>query len=229
MRLAVHVFCAASVVAASAPGALAQYVHINAKLKAGQIAIRRVVVLPAEIVLNASGAAGGLAAIPESDKLAESLYTAVGGELRRRGVELVPNPMIEPGGDAVKYAVADLQSRYDNVTVQLRRRPGQVKKGEFTLGDRVARFGPGASADALVFLRGTGQFAKAGGALTDIAGQFSGELAFVDSKTGEVLVYITFYRWRNMSRKTDARFEATLRAALHDVPLPRPPAIVAQP
>jgi hypothetical protein len=49
-------------------------------------------------------------------------------------------------------------------------------------------------------------------------------VAFVDAKTGEVLVFVGFTRYRDMTAKTEERFAHSLRLALHDVPLPvKPP------
>ena len=107
-----------------------------------------------------------------------------------------------------------------------------MAKGGFTLGDRVAKFEPGSTADALAFIRGTGQTLTTGRKVVAlatwnpfaVAGTIRGEVAFVDSKTGEVLAFIRFSRLGNMTKKTDERLADSLRQALHDLPLPlRPP------
>jgi len=104
-----------------------------------------------------------------------------------------------------------------------------VARGGFTLGDRVAKFEPGAAADVLVFLRGSGQVATVARTVIALATlrfpetEFRGEVTFVDAKTGEVLMFARFTRFRDMTTKTDERFTQTLRQALHDVPLPLPP------
>ena len=81
------------------------------------------------------------------------------------------------------------------------------------------------------FLRGWGRILtpgrKAIAAATwgfgGIAGEFHGELAFVDSKTGEVLASVRFLRQRDITKKTDERFAENLREVLHDIPFPVPP------
>jgi hypothetical protein len=86
----------------------------------------------------------------------------VAAELAQRGVEVLPDPLSNARDDAARYAVADLQARFDNVAVQVRKKPTHVDKGAFTLGDRVAKFEPGAPADVLVFLRASCRSRDAG-------------------------------------------------------------------
>jgi hypothetical protein len=211
--------------------ARAQWPHVNKKLTSRQITIRKVVLLPAQVSLNRIGTRGSEGGIAESDRIAGSFYAAVSKELSSRGVEVLPNPLGQAVDDTAKYAVADLQTRYDSVAVQLRRKPGRAEKGRFTLGDQVAKFEPGGAADALVFIRGSGQIFTPGrkalavviGSPLSLIEQFHGEVTLADSKTGEVLAFVRFVLLRNMTAKTDERLAQTLRFTLHDVPLPLPP------
>jgi hypothetical protein len=211
--------------------ACADWPHVNRKLTSKQITIRKVVLLPAQVAFNRIGTRGSEGGIREGDRIALSFYSAVSKELSSRGVEVLPNTPIQAKDDVAKYAIADLQGKYDNVAVQLRKKPGRVAKGGFTLGDRVAKFEPGAAADALVFIRGSGQIftpgrkalALAVGGPLSVIGRFRGEVTLVDPKTGEVLMFLRFLLLRDMTAKTDERLAQTLRATLHDVPLPVPP------
>ncbi len=54
-------------------------------------------------------------------------------------------------------------------------------------------------------------------------GMFRGELALIDSRTGEVLSFVRFQRQQNMTEKAEERIAEGVRLALHDVPLPLPP------
>jgi hypothetical protein len=115
--------------------------------------------------------------------------------------------------------------------VQLAKKPGGVEKGRYTLGDRVAKFEPGAGADALVFLRGAGYLPTPGRRavavvtfdLPGAAAMFQGDLTCVDAKTGEVLVFIRFIRARNITVNTEDRFTENMRISLQHVPFPLPP------
>ena len=228
MKSALSLTCA---LLACGCAAHAQWQHVNKKLTSRQIAIRKVVLLPAQVSLNRIGTRGAEGGIAEGDQIAASFYAAVSKELSSRGVKVLPNPLGQAADDTAKYAVADLQIRYDSVAVQLRRKPGRVEKGAFTLGDRVAKFEPGGAADALVFIRGYGQvFTPGRKALAVMIGsplsfieQFHGEVTLADSKTGEVLAFVRFVLLRNMTANTDPRLSRTLRLTLHDVPLPLPP------
>ena len=213
------------------PIARADWPHVNKKLTSKQITIRKVVLLPAQVSFNRIGTRGSEGGIPEGDRIAGSFYSAVSKELSSRGVEVLPNPLDQAKDDVAEYAIADLQGKYDNVAVQLRRKPGRVAEGRFTLGDRAAKFEPGAAADALVLIRGSGRIftpgrkalALAVGGPLSVIEQFRGEVTFVDPKTGEVLMFVRFLLLRDMTAKTDERLAQTLRAVLHDVPLPVPP------
>jgi hypothetical protein len=230
MKRALSLSLAAIALAACAREARAQWPRVNEKLKARKVIIRKAVLLPAQVAFNKVGTRGPEGGTPEADQIGASLYSAVSKELSRRGVEVLPNPLEEAKSDAAKYAVANLQARYDSVGVQVRRKPDRVAKGRFTLGDQVAKFEPGAAADALVFIRGAGLILTSARRAIALAtgnwflmSQFFGEVAFVDAKTGEVLVFVRFTLYRDATRKSDERFSQSLRRALRDVPLPLPP------
>jgi hypothetical protein len=62
----------------------------------------------------------------------------------------------------LKYALTDLQTRYDKLQVLIKKKPKDVRTGRFTMGDEVANLSPGADADALVFVRANGYLPTAG-------------------------------------------------------------------
>lgn len=199
----------------------AEWPSINSKLKKKQVAIHQVVVLPAQVAykkVNFFGVEGGT---EESDQIASTLYSVVTKELAARGVQILPNPLDLAKADAEKYAIADLQARYDTVGVQMRKNPGWVEHGRITLDDRVARFAPGIASDALVFIRGNGANRTPFGSLSMVP--FHVEVTFVDAKTGDVLALVRFGIVRDVAMKTDERLLHGLRNAMHDVPLPAAP------
>jgi hypothetical protein len=209
----------------------AQIPYVNKKLKDRQVSIRKVVVFPAQASFDIVGAKGSEGGLPEADRIGADFTTAVAGELSWRGVQVLPSPWDQAKDDATRYARADLQGKYDNIAVQLRRKPDWVRKGKITMGDRVTGLDGGPDADALVFTRGSGHTLTPGGKavalatwnLASVAGQFRGEVTMVDAKTGEVLVYVRFWRHQNVTERTGERLSKSLREAFHDVPLPLPP------
>jgi hypothetical protein len=209
----------------------AAWPYLNPKVTSGKAAIRKAVVLPAQVTLTRIGAKGPEGGLPEADQIADAFYSAVAEELSHRGVEVAPNPLRNAKDDADRYTVADLQSRSDTVRVQIVKKPTGVEKGRYTLGDRVGKFEPAAGSDALVFLRGQGYLPTPGRKAVAIVlvnpfaatPTFHGDLTFVDAKTGEVLAFVQFTRTRNMTQKTEDRFAETLRISLQHVPFPLPP------
>jgi hypothetical protein len=205
-----------------APTARAQYPDLNPKLQKGKIAIGSAMVFPPEIEFTKLGMKGPEGMTPEADKLAETLYSALSQELSLRGVKLLLNPG-EPKSDVEKYALANLQAKFDTVHLQLGLRPGGVERGRYSLGDGVSTFVPAKGADGLVFLRGKAiQATPAKAAISGYRGwpHFSADVTFIDAKTGEVLAWAPLHRWGDMTKDQDARLAQTIRSSLRDIPLP---------
>jgi hypothetical protein len=197
--------------------ARAEWPRLNAKLVSGQLAIHKVVILPAQVSYQRFTFRGPEGSTQVEEQLAVDLYAAVSKELAARGVEVLPNPAATAKTDADRYAIADLQSRYDAVAAPMRAKLKQVERGQITLDDRVARFAPAAAADSLVFLRGHGQSGR-----FPMEGGFHMEAAFVDARTGEVLAFVWFESPFAMPYKSQDTIARGFRAALHDLPLPLP-------
>ena len=206
---------------------------MNAKLASKQVTIHKAVLLPALVEFEKISVKGPEGGVSKGEQIAGSFYSVVSKELSARGVEVFPSLADLTKDDATRYAVADLQARYDSVAVQLRKKPDLIIKGRLTLGDRVEKFELAADggADALVFVRGAGLVQttarKAVSAVTfnwfGVVREFHGELAFVDAKTGEVLAFVRFNTVRDAARNSEVRLAHVLRGAMHDVPLPSPP------
>jgi hypothetical protein len=199
----------------------AQRPRINPELKAKQVTIHKVLVLPAQVAYKKIAFRGVEGGTEESDRIATSLYTAVTKELSVRGVDVQPNPLDAARTDKERYAIAGLQTRYDTVGVQLRKNPRWVEHGRITLDDRVARFGPATGLDAIVFVRGNGANKTPFGTLSMMP--FHAEVTFVDAKTGEVLAFVRFGIFQDVAKETEERLAHDLRDAMHEVPLPAPP------
>jgi hypothetical protein len=221
MRRMLLISCAVLACIISAVQGLAEWPRVNPKLKAQQITIHKVLILPAQVEYKRMTRKGIEGGTEESSQIAASFYTIVTNELSARGVEVLPNPLKEAKTDAERYAIADLQTRYDTVGVQLRKNPGLVEHGRITLDDRVARFVPAQDSDALVFIRGNGANGTPIGSLSMTP--FHAEVTFVDAKTGEVLAFVRFGIMRDVAKKTAKRLTDGLRDAMHYVPLPLPP------
>jgi hypothetical protein len=203
---------------AGAVSVSAEAPHVNVKLKGRSSTVRKALVLPALITFGKVGWNGDQSSFADSDEIAS------------RGVEVLPNPMEAAPDDAARFAVVDLQSRYDNVAFQMHRSLGKVEKGGLTLGDRVATFGPGSNADVLVFLRGAGRVSSTARKAITLASKwmpetsFRGEILLVDARIGEILFFVRFLHYANVARKTEQHFAESVHRVMHDIPLPLPPA-----
>jgi hypothetical protein len=199
--------------------------HVHPKLKSGQAAIHRVVILPPLIEFNRLSLKGPEGMPDQSDRLAENLYAVLAKEFAARGVEIAPNP-IAAATDEQKYAVANLQAKYDNVRVQLRKKPYRVEEGHLTLGDGVSAFGPAKGVDAIVLVRGAAVQATKGKKAAVVIGMgalsgFQGDVGLVDARTGDVLAWGRINeRWHDVSTSAADRLTPCTREALRDVPLP---------
>jgi hypothetical protein len=196
-------------------------------LKNGKVAIRTAIVLPARIELVKVGVHGSESMPEASEKLSSTLYQLVSAELAARGVQLLPNPADPAPPDAVKYAIADLQAKYDNVGVQLRKNLDAIDKGKYSLGDRVATFEPARTADAIVFIRARGKnlskvFWATGPLFATLSGSFQTDIGLVDSHSGEVLAFLRTVLFKDPTAKTEDRFQPLIREALREVPFPTP-------
>jgi hypothetical protein len=176
--------------------AWAQFEHPD--LKSGKLVVKNVIILPPTVKITKSGVKSNEELIEESHQIEDALTPLVGSVLQERQCT-VDDKALSPNNVAsdseLKYALADLQKRYDEVFPQLVKKPKDVRKGRFTLGDEVAKLNPGGAADALVFVRGFGTVTTGGKRmLSALAGyaQYSNAVYYitvVDARTGSVLYH----------------------------------------
>ena len=174
----------------------AQFEHPD--LKSGKAVVKNVVILPPNVRIVKNGVKAVEEMTAESRALELALEPLIAGGLNSRHCDVndkaFSNDALEKDSD-LKYAVADLQKKFDEMLPQLERKPKDIRKGRFTLGDDVAKLNPGGTADALVFVRGHGQIVTGGKAfLTAMAHTYTGsfavyQIAVVDARTGAVLYF----------------------------------------
>jgi hypothetical protein len=183
--------------AAIAPGTLsAQYLH--PKITSKETTIRNVVVLPAkvEIVKQSMKGPEGMAA--ESDLLSTRITQLTTEILAAKHISALTGAaatLSDPDSQK-KYTLSDLQSRYDALLPKIARKPKDVKKGRFSMGDEVLNLNLDKTADAIIFIRGQGQNLTKGKTAYAILNPFSFTFPYllltigiVDAHTGEVLVF----------------------------------------
>ena len=172
---------------------------LSPKLKTKEKLVKSVLVLPAQVEMTKQGVKGSEGMAREAEEVSVKLREAVAKALEQKGLKLASSTMNDKTlneDSELRAAVSSVQKRYDTVAIQLKKKPKDVNKGRFTLGDEVGSFTPAASSDALVFIRARGgqetkgkAFLTGGGLLgMALAGtyiQFS--ISLVDSQTGAVL------------------------------------------
>jgi hypothetical protein len=146
------------------PGRLAaQYVHQD--LKSGKKQVKNVLILPPEANLVKSGMKGAEPLVDESRSMERGVYTVVAKSLTEKGYNVLANAFsvdaLDQNSD-LKYALTDLQTRYDKLLLLMKKKPKGVRTGRFVLGDEVANLSQGGDADALVFVRANGYLPTAG-------------------------------------------------------------------
>jgi hypothetical protein len=174
----------------------AQFAHPD--LKSGKIVVRKVLVLPPHASVTKSGMKGNDALIAESRSIEGALPGIIAEAMQAKGCTLLDNPFspdaLEKNQD-LKFALADIQDRFDALHKHINEKPKDVRNGRFTMGDEVANFNPGAAADALVFVRAAGVVNTGG---KKVLGAIAGvnetdyivvDIAIVDSQSGAVLYY----------------------------------------
>lgn len=166
-------------------------------------AVRKVCVLPAEADLKRLGMKGGESLSKESEDWAAKLGATVQHAVTEAGGTVIGDfsPDALQRNEETRQTVVRLMQKYDNIGVQLRKKPGGVEKGRFTLGDEVALLPCAADADSLAFIDGGGLIQTGGRKAFDVlaggaAGIFSAQSRFevwvtlVDAKTGQVTAFV---------------------------------------
>jgi hypothetical protein len=175
---------------------------LNSKMKRGARCFRTVLVFTGQVSLQRVGVKGVERMADEDDKFGGELSTMVSNFLTKNEVKVLAAPPEAAPGENGACTAAEMQRKYDVVERPMCRHRGGVGRGRFTLGDSVAAYAPAAQADTLVFLRGSGTvIQRPEGArkqignllLMGVRGQsFDGRMAFVDARSGEVLLFVQF-------------------------------------
>lgn len=182
-------------VAISPGGVKGQYLH--PKITSKQTTIHNVVILPAKVNVVRDSMKGPEGMAAESEDLSARVEKMVAEVLAKQKNVVTVNAPAAPSTDADtqgKYAVADIQTRFDALLPKVMKKRKDVKQGRFSLGDEVLNLNLDKSADAIVFIRGEGKKLTGGKtAFTLLVGGGAAYLrlmiGIVDARTGEVLLY----------------------------------------
>lgn len=161
--------------------------------------IRTVCVLPPEAQLNRIGFKGAEPLLNESEQWATHLRDTMQQSVIAAGGEIegdLSRSALESDED-LRESVRRLLQKYEGIAVQMQKKPGEVKKGRYTLGDEVALLPCSARADSLLFISAKGLLQTGGkkaaallvGGITGIMliqARYDIWIAVVDARTGNV-------------------------------------------
>ncbi len=159
----------------------------------------RVCMTPTDARLVRLGVKGGETLTKESEEWGAKVGAAVRHSIGEAGGELTGDlsPDALKGDEETRQSVLKLRQKYENIAHQFLRKPGDVKKGRYTLGDEVALLPCSREADSIAFVDASGSV-KTGGRKTVsiLAGGFMGVaeampkyriwIGIVDAKNGEL-------------------------------------------
>ena len=192
------------------------------KMKSKEKVIRTVAIVPPKVQINKAGMKGSESMLHEAEQVGAEISRIISQDLTKKGFAVKSDPFGAAalnGSEELKYSLADLQTRYDQLAAQLLKKPKDVTKGRFSLGDQVSTLGSTAAVDALVFVRSSGTILtggkKAFGLL--IAGPKNhsvvSTISIVDAQTGDVLFVSVLGAVGNFVENPDKTFEKPISKA----------------
>ena len=189
--------------------ARAQFEHPD--LKSGKVKPAKLLIMPPKVNIVRLGMKSNEGLIEESQTVEQALPGIINGVFTNRGFALVASPYTREAlsqNEEVKYALADVQKQFDVIFPQIAMKPKDIRKGRFTMGDEVAKFGAGA--DAILFIRVHGQLSTGGKkAFALLVGGpgasdfYTVDTVMVDARTGNVLYYARTFSTGNFVKDPD--------------------------
>lgn len=166
--------------------------------------MHRVCIIPATAQMVRVGAKGGEQMTKESEEWAAKLNAAVAHAVTLAGGEITGDLSIEAlkNDEDARQAVVRVDQKYQSVSVQLRKKPKEVAKRRYSLGDEIALLPCARQADSIAFIRATAMIQTAGRkTIMILAGGVGGaflslsrydiSIAFADAKTGNITAFLS--------------------------------------
>ncbi len=171
------------------------------KVTSGKFAIHSACMMPPEGHLTRIGMKGAEGMSKESEAWAEGLEALVESRLKADGIAITSaaNPLSSgASNDEIRGAISQIQQKFSSVSPLMRKKPGQIAKSAYTLGDQVGVLPCSENSEILVFVQGVGQVLSQGRSTTTflVGGPAEDAVLLVtiaDAKTGEILGFIQVY------------------------------------
>ena len=207
------------------------------KLISGKSPIRSACMMPIETSISKLGVKTSETMSAESDAWATALQSLVEAQFRNVGITVTAagNPLSSGASDAeLRDAIQQIQQKFHAVSGVLDKKPRQIGKDAYTLGDQVATLPCAANSDVLVFIRAAGvvptvgrqTMAFAGGALVQQGAVLN--ITFADAKNGEILAmlrirnaddFLTYQKGKFLVADEEKTFGAPLLDGFADINL----------
>lgn len=201
--------------------------YLHPKLKSREKVVRKVFILRPRMEFQKQSMKGAESMFKEADECGAALQTIVSGALQENGLDVlagVPAAQNGTSEEDANYAVADVESLYDRIEPVLNKKPQDVRNGRFSLGGDVARLDLQSSSDAFIVIRGYGiKLTRGKQAYAWIVPtgnpwpSMSVSIAFVDSRTGDVLFFTRLKKIGNPV-EADRLLARRIQKALADFP-----------
>lgn len=184
--------------------------------------------MPAEAELDKLGVKNAEKMIKESNDWEVALGSLIAAHFKTVGIEINSATDTFSSGASdndIQQVIEQVQEKYNSLSRQLAKKPREISKGAYTLGDQVAMLPCAANSDVLVVIRGAGVIptlgrsemaALAGGALAQSA---IVTVTLADAKSGEILSMIRFRNDNNFLNDAEGGFGDPLNEGLFDLNL----------
>lgn len=193
-------FAAAIFMCVSASTAFAQVLRITSsytqrKVSSGKFPIHSACMMPPQGHLSKIGVKGAEGMTKESEAWAETLETLVESHLKIDGITInsAANPFASgASNDEIGKVISQVQEKFHALSPLVNKKPKQIAKSAYTLGDQVGMLPCSENSDILVFVQGEGQVLTGGRATMTflVGGPADGAAVFItmaDAKTGEIV------------------------------------------
>jgi len=183
------------IVAVCSATAHASSFYVQRKVESRRLPIRSACFMPPAAQLTKLGMKGAEQMVKESDDWATALQLLVESHLNSDGVAInaAANPFSSGASDSeIQQVISQIQQKYGAISPLMDKKPGEIAKSAFTLGDQVAMLPCSVTSDVLVFVRAAGTAAtESREAVSGLIGGPTSAATFIvtiaDAKTGEIL------------------------------------------
>jgi len=179
----------------SASFAHASSFYVQRKVESRQFPIRSACFMPPQAQLTKLGMKSAEQMVKESNDWAAALQLLVASHLNSDGIAInaAADPLSSGASDVeIQQVISQIQQKYGAISPLMDKKPGEIAKSAYTLGDQVAMLPCSATSDVLVFVTASGTAATESREAVSglIGGPTSGAIFIVsmaDAKTGEIL------------------------------------------